>query len=104
MPCWEVNTYTLAFKATNVKLIVEVLNEMNLNPKYNKECNEIKTSIGIFNLETGDVEVDYRNRFKVNLFRKNYSKKVIEVAAKKYKWNIKAKRVKNKTVYNAVKW
>lgn len=104
MPCWEVNTYTLAFKATNVKLIMEVLNDMRLNPRYDETYNEIDTSIGTFNLNTGKVDVNERGNRKINSFRKRYSKKVMEVAAKKFKWNIKRKKVGSKVVYNVVKW
>jgi hypothetical protein len=104
MPCWEVNTYTLAFKATNVKMMMEVLNDMGLNPRYNEEYKEIETSIGTFDLQSGEVEVRERGRNKVNEFRKKYSEKIIGLAAKKFKWNIKKKRVQGKTVFNAVKW
>ena len=71
MPCWEVNTYTLAFKAKNKPMMMEVLNEMGLSPREIE--NGIKTNIGTFDFRTGEVEVSYRNQSKVNSFRKKYS-------------------------------
>lgn len=104
IPCYEVNTYSLAFKAKNVDLMMEVLKGMGLSPRYSKEYKEITTDIGTFDLVSGEVEVTSRNRSKINSFRKMYSEKVIETAAKKFKWNVKRKKVGNKTTYNAVKW
>lgn len=104
MPCYEINTYTLAFKATNLKLTMEVLTEMGLNPRYSEEYKEIDTDIGTFDLQTGEVEVSSRNQSRVNSFRKRYSEKVIRLASKKFKWNIKKTKVGRKTVFNAVKW
>jgi len=104
MPCWEVNTYTLEFKAKDVSLMMEVLSEMKLNPRYDAKYKEINTSIGTFDLSTGRVEVNDRGKSKINLFRKNYSKKIIEVAAKKFKWSVKKSKVGSKTVFNAIKW
>ena len=102
MPCWEVNTYTLAFKAKNKPMMMEVLNEMGLSPREIE--NGIKTNIGTFDFRTGEVEVSYRNQSKVNSFRKKYSEKVIGAAAKKFKWNVKKQKIGSKTIYNAVKW
>jgi len=102
MPCWEVNTYSLAFKAKNKPMMMEVLSDMGLNPR-DIEIG-IKTNIGIFDLRTGEVEVSARNQSKVNAFRKKYSEKVIGAAAKKFKWNVKKKKVGGKVTYSAVKW
>jgi len=83
---------------------MEVLNDMGLNPRYDETYKEIDTSIGTFDLRNGEVNVTARGQNKVNSFRKRYSEKVMEVAAKKFKWNIKRKKVGSKVVYNAVKW
>lgn len=102
MPCWEINTYTLAFKAKNISIMIEVLNDMGLNPE--EVSNGVQTDIGLFNTKTGEVDVSRYDRSKVNSFRKKYSEKVIGMAAKKFKWNVKKTKVGAKTIFNAVKW
>ena len=102
IPCWEINTYSLAFKAKNKPMMMEVLNDMGLNPR--ETARGISTTIGTFDLKTGEVEVSARDKSKVNSFRKKYSERVIGEAAKKFKWNIKKQKVGSKTVFNAIKW
>lgn len=89
MPCYEINTVSLEFKAKNIDVIVEVLNEMDLRPLVSSNKKSISTRIGTFNLESGSVEVQSWNAGKVNQFRVKYSEKILKIAATKNKWVVK---------------
>jgi hypothetical protein len=105
MPCYQVNTVTLEFKAKNSELIIKTLEEMNLRPEHHyvarTQSQWIDTRIGRFNLDTGTVETRDYNADIVNKFRRKYSENVIKVAAKAKKWVVK-KRSQNQ--YVAKKW
>lgn len=91
----------MAFKAKNVEVIINVLGKMKLAPKYNEKLQQINTSIGTFDLNTGQAKVRSSYKNLVNDFRVEYSKNILEIAAKKKKWVLK-KRATNK--YVAKKW
>jgi len=100
MPCWEINTVSLAFKAKNIPMMKEVLKEMGIRV-YRTDERYMSTSIGDFDFQSGMVEVREQYVKKVNDFRKKYAFKAIETMAKKKKWVLQ-KRAQNKMV--AKKW
>jgi hypothetical protein len=89
MVCWEVNTVTLEFKAKNVKMIIQVLNDMRMHPQYNERANIITSNIGTFNLKSGTVETEEWKANAVNDFRVKYSEAILMKAAKAKKWVVK---------------
>lgn len=101
MPCYQINLVTLKFKAQNVDLIMKVLEDMKLRPKYDEKRKVIYTSLGEFNLNTGEVETPSYYAKKVNDFRVNYSMEVLKVAAKKNKWVVKQRATRQ---FVAKKW
>lgn len=103
MPCYEVNTMCLEFKAQNKSLMMDVLKEMNLNPRELSNGN-ISCRIGTFDFLTGKIEIEDRRLPTLNEFKRNYSKKILSFAAKKFGWAMKEKKVKGKSVFEAVKW
>lgn len=101
MPCYQVNTVSVEFKAKNRELIMETLRRMEMNPYLQPNGRMIKTPIGVFDLDTGKVETASWNVSKVNEFRVEYSKTVLKKAAKKHKWIVKSKK---KNQYQVKKW
>lgn len=104
MPCYQINTVTLAFKAKNKDLIMEVLKQMDVNPVEISRGNEVKkisTTIGTFDLEAGTVETQDWNADRVNQFRVNYSHAVLYKAAAAKKWTVKRR---TKRQYVVKKW
>lgn len=99
MPCYQVNTVSLKFKAKNIDLIIDVLKLMNLNPLHRND--KISTNIGTFDLKTGNVTVRQNNIEEVNKFRINYSEAILQKAAKKNKWILKKR---SQQEYVAKKW
>lgn len=101
MPCYEINTITLKFKAKYFYIIMLVLEKMNLNPTSTVDKLRIFTDIGEFDLRNGKAIVRKQFADIVNQFRINYSKEILSIAAKKKKWIYK-ERGKNQFVVK--KW
>ena len=89
MPCYEVNTMTLAsFNLKSKEILVSVLKEMGFN------VNEYRPEVimaGSFTFDLNKMKVEYpERRYDTFLRIKNlYSRKVIELAAKKKNWILK---------------
>lgn len=100
MPCWEVNVYTLEFKAENIDLLKEALESLGYNYEIWESRGEMLCSLrgGIeLNLTRGQATVSDYNRSKLTRIRQEYSWKAIEKATKKKKWFLK-KKAQNKAI------
>ena len=97
MPCWEVNVYTLEFKAENIDLLKEALESLGYNYEIYELRGETYCSIrgGIeLNLTRGQATVSDYNRDRLNRVKQEYSWKAVEKVAKKKKWFLKKKAEK----------
>jgi hypothetical protein len=98
MPCWEIRTMTVEFKAKNKTILLEALKNLNLF------AQEDRTGDLIF-VESSDVIIDLKNQkvecrksafSLVNKIKVEYSKIAIFKAAKLRKWAVRMQQDKNK--------
>jgi hypothetical protein len=88
MPCYEINTISVDFKAENMNHLETTLKNMGL--KYTKRGNVITIGgVITINLDSSKVECPSNYRDLVNKIKREYSKAVIEDLAKKKKWALK---------------
>jgi hypothetical protein len=98
MPCWEVNVYTVEFKAANLELLKKALESLGYQYEILESRGQLIASIsgGIeLNLTKEQATVSDYNRNRLTRIRQEYAWKAIEEKAKQKKWFLKRKS-KNK--------
>jgi len=86
MPCYEVNTMSIEFKAKYKKVLVEALKRSGLNPReYESRSGGHSIYAGdlIFRLDEQKVTFQEDQQVKLNEIRRKYSEVVLEQVAKK---------------------
>ena len=90
MPCYEVRTMSVEFKAENRQLLDAAIRNSNiLVTGKNEGVIEFAYGKIVLNTNTGIAEVQDRYQSKLNEIKRNYSKECIKAAAKKMQWNVK---------------
>jgi len=87
MPCWEVQTYSLVFKAKNKDLLIEAAMRIGLKVEDHGKYMTVYGSIvaDIYLDEEKIVTTSYYTR-EVNRLKMEYSKVIVEKVAKLKKW------------------
>ena len=105
MPCWEVNIYSVEFKAENRSLLKKALNEVNENI-VNETSDYVVTrnlEIDFINKKAVDTSFDPQRAkvARINKLKQTYSRLAVMEAAKKNKWAV---RPVTKTKLQAVRY
>ena len=88
MPCYTVNKMTMeAFNLKSKEILIEVLKEIGFDVIV--EENTIRTNTFRFDLDKMTVEYPERRFDAFKRIKNLYSRKVIEIAAKKKNWRLK---------------
>jgi hypothetical protein len=95
MPCYEVRTVQVEFKAKNTHLLLKALEQSGIEHTWKKETNIIYGGGSYGNLwavdlnkQTADVRQGYEA--ELNKVRRAYSETVVNEVARKKKWIVKA--------------
>ena len=98
MPCYEVQTYSIEFKASNRALLDAAMKSLSWVP--DSSGTEFVTLLGggiVLNLKTGMATVQDGCREHLNTLKRAYSRQAIGAAARTNKWQLgTAEGVKNK--------
>jgi hypothetical protein len=102
MPCFTISTVTIELKATNKEWIMEVLESMGYKPR---EAGKdiIISNLGEFNIDSGRADVPSYKKNEFRKFQQNYSKHILKVASKKYKF-ITKQDTKNPNHFVVARW
>jgi len=98
MPCYQVNLYSVEFKATNINILISALKSLQWDYDINDNIVYIGSSLRI-NLDTQKAETN--NQDLVNRLKRQYSKESVKIAAKKKGWILQKK---SENQYIAVKY
>lgn len=95
MPCWEVNTMSVEFKARNFKLLQQALTELKISFScYKDERISFRHQGNSYNINLKTQTVTFEGNNKagwefVNKLKRTYSTVVVKEAAKKNKWSVR---------------
>lgn len=91
MPCYEVNTMSVEFKAKYKSILVQTLTSLGFKLSVNN--NKIYTSNFTFDLDKQKVKFPSGYQNQINGIKQKYSQIVLEQVAKKRRWILKNKGV-----------
>ena len=104
MPCWEVRTVSVEFRAENRTLLgaaikaVDAETRLLADGRYALYGGAIK-----LDLANGKAEVEEGYQFLLNKLKQAYSREAVKAAAKRCQWGVKFTGV-NKATINKVQW
>jgi len=107
MPCWEVRTVSVEFKADNRKLVHAAAESLGMRVEEQSDgtiwlnAGEFPGSIKL-DLERGQAEVRSGYQRHLNKLKQAYSRECVKTAAKKAGWVVKWSG--EKAVVNKLKW
>lgn len=103
MPCYEVRTVSVEFKADNRQLLDAAIKAAGLQIN-NQDEHRVVLGWGeiILNLDEGTARVQDGYQDKLNELKRAYSKECVRAAAKKASWNVKWSG--KEAVVNKLKW
>lgn len=106
MPCWEVNLMSVEFKNKNLDVLKEALKQLGFTFMVNDLNNTVTFNDKVGNnytirMNIGAIETRYGKKSSINQLKQEYSKVVVQKAAKKNRWALRS-MVANK--YKAVKY
>jgi hypothetical protein len=91
MPCWEVRTMSVEFRAKNRKLLEQALDALGWS-WWEHESNVLTVSgLGTLCLEEGQAVIPQTAQGRLNRLKQQYSKQALKRAAKLQGWQLKAK-------------
>lgn len=104
MPCYEVRTVSVEFKADNRQLLDAAIKAIGLEAYWHTKD---RVDIGLGNnirldLESGKALIQDGYQGKLNELKRAYSKECVKAAAKKASWNVKWSG--KEAVVNKLKW
>lgn len=90
MPCYEVRTLSVEFKADNRQLLDTAIKTTGMMI-WQHDADVINLEYGsiILDLTTGTAKVQDGYQDKLNELKRAYSKECVKAAAKKAAWNVK---------------
>ena len=91
MPCWEVRTMSVEFKAKNRKLLEDALKRLDYTWQETQNDVLVIPGLGRLDLIEGSAEIDRRDQKKLNQLKQQYSKQALRRAAKLQGWQMKTK-------------
>lgn len=91
MPCWEVQTMSVEFKAANKELIIKALEANQYRFVDRGKTIMINTSFGpiTLDLEAQQALLDQNQQQHLNELKQAYSEQVLKEVARKRKWLLK---------------
>ena len=93
MPCWEIRTISIEFKARNQELLTEVLKQMKLNYSVDGKVVTIRYGSSSIRVDLENEKVSFLetapNARLINSIRVEYSKAAVLKAAKLRKWAVR---------------
>lgn len=104
MPCYEVRTMSVEFKADNRQLLDAAIKAIVLEAYWHTE-DRVDVGLGNnirLNLSNGVALVAVGYQDKLNELKRAYSKECVRAAAKKASWNVKWSG--KEAVVNKLKW
>ena len=103
MPCYEVRTVSVEFKADNRQLLDAAIKAAGLQIN-NQDEHRVVLDWGeiILNLDEGTARVQDGYQDTLNELKRSYSKECVKAAAKKAAWNVKWSG--KEVVVNKLKW
>lgn len=104
MPCYEVRTMSVEFKAENRQLLDAAIRNSNILMVTRKDQGIIEFAYGkiVLNTSTGVAQVQDGYQEKLNELKRAYSKECIKAAAKKMQWA--AKMQGNQATITKLQW
>ena len=90
MPCYEINTMSVEFKAKHKAILLLALKKLGYQTRENNQ-EQIITNIFSFNLKTQKVSYPRGYENQINQIKRAYSQIVLEQVAKKRRWILKNK-------------
>jgi len=90
MPCWEVRTMSVEFKAKHKGLLQNALRALGLNYELIGDVFDV-VGLGKIDLKKGAAEIDQSGQKKLNQLKQQYSKECLRRAAKLQGWQLKTK-------------
>ena len=90
MPCWEVNTVTVEFKASNRRMLEDAINSLGWKAEFSGSQVTLITPNGPIRLDLSDQQhtIDQSDLDNIWKLKREYSKKTIYAAARKYGWSV----------------
>lgn len=91
MPCYEVRTLSVEFKADNRQLLDAAIKAIGLQAYWHTE-DRVDVGLGnniILDLSSGGAKIRDGYQDKLNELKRAYSKECVKAAAKKAAWNVK---------------
>ena len=103
MPCYEVRTVSVEFKAENRKLLADAIRATGMEVTGSTD-KVITLGYGAIelNLATGKAEIREGQQGHLNQLKRAYSAEAIKAAAKKCQWGVK--RQGNKATIQKMRW
>lgn len=103
MPCYEVRTISVEFRAENRKLLADAIRATGMEVT---SSTDTVLSLGygaiVLNLANGKAEVQDGYQGKLNELKRAYSAEAVKAAAKKCQWGVKLQG--NKAQITKVRW
>ena len=93
MPCWEVRTMSVEFKAKHKGLLQNALRALGLSYELTGDVFDI-SGLGKINLNKGIAEIEQFGQRKLNQLKQQYSKESLKRAAKLQGWQLKGTQTK----------
>ena len=105
MPCYEVRTMSVEFKAENRQLLDAAIKATGLLVN-SQTSNRITRAYGkvVIKLDEGTAEVREGEQNLLNKIKQAYSKECIKAACKKVQWAVKFEGQGTKATVTKMKW
>jgi hypothetical protein len=89
MPCDTIQTSSLELKNPNIKLLMDALTKLGLNPRHNAQTGHIDFRNGSF--QNGEITVRgaYGTEELAKTIKIEYSKSIVNFAAKQFGWSVR---------------
>ena len=102
MPCYEVRTMSVEFKAENRQLLNQAIKAMNVLAMDDNEGLRLWGGAVVLNLKAGTATVREGYQDQLNALKRQYSKECVKAAAKKMQWAVKFQG--QQATVNKVNW
>jgi hypothetical protein len=102
MPCYEMRTVSVEFKAENLNLLKAAAESINRSFEKLQSKNAVMIGGMFIDLDEGEAEIRASQQNELNALKRAYSKQCIKAAAKKAQWSCKF--AENKATINKVRW